>query len=184
MYAFCFAGLNFDRKKGRPLTKTSRVTFSGEIQCKPTKLNTRKEQMLLKKKKPPKGNSQPLSSDPNCTSVVDKSLSASVQDVYSDPNCTDVVNKDLSSSVLGLYSDDKSTDTSHVCEERAPVTASAVSLEIKNAPLVKTNANSEPVAHSWESETPSPRLTREKTVQDWLFDPCFYIVSRLLLVCQ
>lgn len=130
-----------------------------------TKSDANDEETLLNEKEPPKRDHKSWSSH--------------------GPNRTDGVNKDLSVSALGLRSDDKSNDTSHGCEEGAPVNTSAISLEIKTSPLSKTKANSKPIVNSCESETPPPRrLTREKTIRDWLFDPCLHIVSGLLLVCH
>lgn len=161
------AGSNTFEQESHPSRKKARVSFSDGIRCTTTsKSNANEEEtLILNEKEPPKRDHKSWSSD--------------------GPNCTDGVNKDLSVSVSGLRSDDKSNDTRHGCEEPAPVNASAISLEIKNSPLSKTKANSKPIVSSCESETPPPRrLNREKTVRDWLFDPCLHIVSGLLLVCH
>jgi len=160
------AGSNTSEQENHPSRKKARVSFSDGIRCTTTtKSDVNEEETLLNETELPKRDHKSWSSD--------------------GPNCTDVVNKDLSVRVLGLRSDDKSNDTSHGCEEPAPVNASAISLEVKNSPL-STKANSKPIVNSCESETPPPprRRTREKTVRDWLFDPCLHIVSGLLLVCH
>ena len=161
------AGSNTSEQESHPSRKKARVSFSDGIRCTTTTNSNANEEetLILNEKEPPKRDHKSWSSG--------------------GPYCTDGVNKDLSVSVLGLRSDDKSNDTSHGCEEPAPVNASAISLEIKKSPLSKTKANSKPIVNSCESETPPlRRLNREKTVRDWLFDPCLHIVSGLLLVCH
>ena len=84
--------------------------------------------------------------------------------------------------VLDLYSDDRSSD--RVCKEQTPINVSSVSPEITSDSLSETDVNSNPFGDSSDSETPAPRMTSEKTIRDWLFDPDLYIVSGLLLVCH
>ena len=110
-----------------------------------------------------------------------QSWSSSLSD---DPNCTDVVNKNLPVRVLDLYSDDRSDDTSHVRREQAPINVSSASTEITSDSSPETIVNSKPAVDSGGSETPVPRLNKEKTIRDWIYDPRLYIVSGLLLVCQ
>ena len=95
-----------------------------------------------------------------------------------------MVNKNLSVRALDLYSDDRSDDTSRVCREQATINVSSVSPEITSDSLPETNVNSKPVVDSGGSEAPLPRLIKEKTIRDWIYDPRLYIVSGLLLVCQ
>ena len=95
-----------------------------------------------------------------------------------------MVNKNLPVRVLDLCSDDRSDDTSHVCKEQAPTNVSSVSPETTSDSSPETIVNSMPVVDSGGSETPVPRLTKEKTIRDWIYDPRLYIVSGLLLVCQ
>ena len=95
-----------------------------------------------------------------------------------------MVNKNLPVRVLDLYSDDRSDNTSHVCREQAPINVSSFSPEITSDSSPETNGNSRPVVDSGGSETPVSRLTKEKTIRDWIHDPRLYIVSGLLLVCQ
>lgn len=99
-----------------------------------------------------------------------QSWSTSLSD---DPNCPGVVNK-LNS---------ESHDTSSVCREPATVNVSAVSLEIKGAPLPKNNSNNQKVINSDDNESaPSRSHTAKKTMRSWLIEPRLYIVSGLLPV--
>lgn len=80
-------------------------------------------------------------------------------------------------------SNNESHDTSGVCREPAPINVSAVSLEIKGAPLPETDSNNQQVINSDDNESgPSRSHRANKTMRNWLIDPRLYIVSELLPV--
>ncbi|XP_029192077.2 uncharacterized protein LOC114958465 [Acropora millepora] len=153
-------GSNTSEGERQPSRKKARVSICDGIRWTPAKCDQNEDQTLLKEKKPPKDYLQ--------------SRSSSLSD---DPNCTVVVNKNLPVRVLDLCSDDRSDDTSHVCKEQAPTNVSSVSPETTSDSSPETIVNSMPVVDSGGSETPVPRLTKEKTIRDWIYDPRLYIVS-------
>jgi len=121
----------------RPSPKVSLVSFCDAIRRTAAKCDENEGKMLPKETDSPKENQ-------HCSS---SSLS-------NDLTAIGVVNKGFYLSVLDLYSDG---DTSHVGNEAAPTHASAVSMENKRAPLSETEANSEPVINSGNTDCAYPR---------------------------
>ena len=134
----CFAGLDVVGKlSSRPSRKVSLVSFSDAIRRTPAKCDENEGKMLPKETGSPKENQH-----------------SSRSSLSNNTTSNGVVNKGFNLSVLDLYSDG---DTSHVGNEATPTDASAVSIGNKNAFLSETEANSEPVINSGNTDCAYPR---------------------------